>query len=65
MYGFYIDCYGSFQDISKECKFMPFLFIPIADKTNIKLAKSEVSCSTGEDTKASMEEISHTKAAII
>ena len=50
---------------SKNRQFMPFLFLPIADKTNIKLAKSDVSCSTGEDAKASMEEISHTKAAII
>ena len=50
---------------SKNRQFMPFLFLPIADKTNIKLAKSEVSCLTGEDAKASMEDISHTKASII
>ena len=54
-----------FKVFTKNDEFMPFLSIPIADKTNIKLAKSEVSCSTGEDAKASLEEISHTKAAII
>jgi hypothetical protein len=44
---------------------MSFLNIPKADNTNIKLAKSAVSAGTGVFEKASITEISHTKATKI
>ena len=42
-----------------------YLILPIADKTNIKLAKSAVFGLTGEQEKALSEDISHTKATEI
>ena len=42
-----------------------YLILPIADKTNIKLAKSAVFGLTGEQEKALPEDISHTKATEI
>ena len=42
---------------------MSFLSIPIADNTNIRLAKSADSIGTGVVLKAFITEISHIKAA--